>query len=52
MPLTHFLILICAVLLAGGVTLWLAASAGVPLTALAVCALLAAGVMRLLARVE
>jgi len=52
MPLTHFLILICAVILAGGVTLWLAASAGVPLAAVALCAVLAAGFVRLMARVE
>jgi predicted PurR-regulated permease PerM len=39
MPLTHFLLLICAVLLGAAVTLWVGLSAGVPVTAIALVAL-------------
>jgi len=51
-PLPHFLLLICAVILAAAVTLWMAAKAGVPLAALAIALLGAAALARLLARVE
>lgn len=52
MPLPHFLILIAAVILAAAVTLWFAATKGVPFAALALAALIGAGVIRLMARVE
>lgn len=52
MPLTHFLILILAVVLTAALSLWLAAKAGVPLAVLGIGALLAAGLVRLMARVE
>jgi Flp pilus assembly protein TadB len=41
MPLTHFLGLIALVILAAGLTLWLAFATGLPLVALAFGALLA-----------
>ncbi|TDQ62258.1 hypothetical protein [Phaeovulum veldkampii] len=52
MPLPHFLFLIAAVILAAGLTLWVASQAGVSLALLAVLALVAAGLVRLMARVE
>lgn len=52
MPLPHFLILIAVVVLAAALTLWLAAAKGVPLAALALVALVGAGLVRLMARVE
>lgn len=52
MTLPHFLALILAVILAGALSLWLAAKAGVPLVLMALGALFAAGVLRLVARVE
>lgn len=52
MPLPRFLVLIAAVIVAAGVTIFCAVLAGVPLAALGFGALLAAGLMRLLARVE
>lgn len=52
MPLPHFLILLLVVIAAAGATLWMASSAGVPLAALALAALVGAALMRLLARVE
>ncbi|WP_164880066.1 hypothetical protein [Paenirhodobacter ferrireducens] len=51
-PLPHFLLLICAVILAASATLWMAAKAGVPLAVLAIGLLGAAALARLLARVE
>lgn len=52
MPLPHFLILLLVVIAAAGATLWMASSAGVPVAALALAALVGAALMRLLARVE
>lgn len=52
MPLPHFLILLAVVVIAAGATIWLATSSGVSIAALAVMALIGAGVVRLLARVE
>lgn len=52
MPLPHFLILIAVVICAAGVTLWFATAKGVPFAALALAALIGAGLIRLLARVE
>lgn len=52
MPLPHFLVLILVVVLAAALTLLLAFEAGVPLALVGLGALLAAGVLRLLARVE
>lgn len=50
MPLPHFLILILAVILAAGLTLWAASAAGVPLFALGLLALAAAGIAHLTTR--
>ena len=44
MPLPHFLILILAVILAAALTLWIASAAGVPLMAMALVILMAAGI--------
>jgi multisubunit Na+/H+ antiporter MnhE subunit len=52
MPLPHFLALLVIVLIAGAVTLWLLASSGVPVAYVALGALIGAGVMRLMTRVE
>lgn len=52
MPLPQFLLLLGAVLLAAGVTLWALAQAGVPLALVALGLLAAAGLARLVARVE
>ena len=51
MTLPQFLLLICAVVLAGGLTMWAATSAGVPLAAIGLSALIGAGVLSLMARV-
>ncbi len=45
MPLPHFLLLIAAVVLAAAATLWFSVANGVPLVALALAALIAAGVV-------
>ncbi|WBU59001.1 hypothetical protein [Paracoccus albus] len=45
MPLPHFLILMVAVILAAAATLWVSIAHGVPLVALALAALIAAGVV-------
>lgn len=47
MPLPQFLILIASVITAAGVTIWFAASAGVPFAALGIVALMAAGLVHL-----
>lgn len=47
MPLPHFLILIVAVILAAGLTLWMASAAGLPLAALGLAALVGAALARL-----
>ena len=47
MPLPHFLLLIAAVILAAGVTLWASVAAGVPLAAPAIVALMGAAVLHL-----
>lgn len=52
MPLPRFLALLALVIVAAGATLWLAAASGIPMAAVALLALIAAGVVRLLARVE
>lgn len=52
MPLPHFLFLLLAVIVAGGVTVWLAAQAGVPFGLIGLGALMAAALVRLMARVE
>lgn len=52
MPLPLFLILVCGVIVAAMVTIWLATHAGVSLPVLAIGLLLAAGVARLFTRVE
>lgn len=51
-PLPHFLLMLCVIVLAAGVTLWFALHSGISLPALGVLLLLAAGVVRLFARVE
>ncbi len=50
MPLPHFLMLIIGVILAAGLTIWLVNAAGIPLLALGLVALLAAGLVHLTAR--
>lgn len=50
MPLPHFLILMLAVILAAGLTLWAASAVGIPLLALALLALAAAGIAHLSTR--
>ena len=52
MPLPHFLLLLVIVIGAAGVTIWLASSAGLPLAGMALLAVVAAGLVRLMARVE
>jgi len=52
MPLPHFLILIAAVIFAAGVSVWAATMAGVPFALLALGLMVAAGIVRLMARVE
>ncbi|KFE36862.1 hypothetical protein [Thioclava atlantica] len=52
MPLPHFLLLILFVIVLAGLTLWAFAVSGVPVAMLALMVLIAAGVMRLMARVE
>ncbi|WBU57287.1 hypothetical protein [Paracoccus sediminicola] len=47
MPLPQFLLLIAAVILAAAATLWVSLSQGVPIVALALAALIAAGVVHL-----
>lgn len=47
MPLPHFLIMLLLVLLAAALTIWAASSAGLPLAALAITALLAAAALHL-----
>ncbi|HEY0212168.1 MAG TPA: hypothetical protein VGC40_01040 [Paenirhodobacter sp.] len=52
MPLPIFLALICGVIVAAGVTIWVAAHAGVPLPLMAIGLVLAAALARLFTRVE
>ncbi len=52
MPLPHFLILILAVILAAGLTIWAASAIGIPLFALGLLALLAAAIADLKPRDE
>ncbi|WP_162784643.1 hypothetical protein [Paracoccus suum] len=52
MTLPHFLLLIVAVILIAGLTLWAASAAGLPLAALAIPALIAAAAVHLAARVH
>lgn len=47
MPLPHFLLIVATAILLAGLTVWVSVSAGVPLMALALVALIAAGVLRL-----
>lgn len=50
MPLPHFLILIFAVILAAGLTIWAASAVGVPPFALALLVLAGAGIAHLTTR--
>ncbi|MDT1063850.1 hypothetical protein RM190_18460 [Paracoccus sp. CPCC 101403] len=50
MPLPHFLILVLAVILAAGLTIWAASAVGVPMLALGLVALMAAAVAHLAMR--
>lgn len=50
MPLPHFLMMMLLVLLAAVLTIWAAASAGLPVATLAVTALLAAAAVHLVGR--
>ena len=45
MPLTHFLGLVALVIMAAGLTIWLALSTGVPLAALAFAAISASVIL-------
>ena len=47
MPLPHFLLMLAAVILMAGVTLWASISAGVPLAAVGLIALTGAAVLHL-----
>lgn len=50
MPLPQFLVLICAVLVAAALTIWVASAIGVPLLALGLVALTAAAITHLAMR--
>ena len=52
MPLPTFLVLLAAVLVAATLTIWAASVAGIPVAVLALTVLLAAGVVRMMTRVE
>ena len=47
MPLPHFLLMIAAVILFAGMTLWVSIAAGVPLAALGILTLTGAAVLHL-----
>lgn len=48
MPLPHFLMLILAVVLAAGLTIWAASAVGAPILVLALLALMAAAIAHLM----
>ena len=50
MPLPHFLLMLLLVIVAAAMTIWAVSAAGVPMTALALTALLAAAVVGLVGR--
>lgn len=50
MPLPHFLLMLAAVIISAGITLWLASTFGVPLFALGLLALMAAAIAHYAAR--
>jgi len=50
MPLPHFLLVLALVILAAALTIWAASSAGVPMAAMGLTALLAAAVVGLVGR--
>ncbi|MBC7144915.1 MAG: hypothetical protein H5U24_05855 [Thioclava marina] len=52
MPLPHFLLLILFVIVLAGATIWAFAASGVPMATLGLMVLIAAGVARMMARVE
>ena len=52
MPLPHFLLLILFVIVLAGLTIWAFAASGVPMAMLGLMVLVAAGVARMMARVE
>ncbi|MFT3689553.1 hypothetical protein [Paenirhodobacter sp.] len=52
MPLPHFLVLLCLVVIAAGVTIWLASQVGVSGAIAAMAVLLAGAVLRLFMKVE
>lgn len=52
MPLPHFLMMIAAVILAAGMTIWASLSAGVPLAVMGLIALSAAALVRLAMRTD
>ena len=52
MPLPHFLTLLIVVLIAAALTLWGLTASGVPFALIALGALVGAGVVRLMTRVE
>ncbi|AWX92315.1 hypothetical protein DPM13_00840 [Paracoccus mutanolyticus] len=50
MPLPQFLVLICAVIVAAALTIWVASAIGIPLLALGLVALTAAAITHLAMR--
>ena len=52
MPLPHFLMMLLAVIAAAGLTIFLAVQSGLSLAVLGLGALIGAGLIRMLARVE
>ena len=50
MPLQHFLLLILAVILAAGLTIWVANAVGIPMAALGLLALVGAALAHLTMR--
>jgi|LLEQ01.1.fsa_nt_gi uncharacterized membrane protein AbrB (regulator of aidB expression) len=52
MPLPHFLTLLVVVLIAAALSLWALAAFGVPAAYIALGALIGAGVVRMMTRVE
>lgn len=52
MPLPHFLVLLCLVVIAAGATIWLASQAGISAAIVATGVLFAAAIARLFMKVE
>lgn len=52
LPLPHFLLLLCLVVIAAGATIWLVSQAGIPAAVAAMAVLFAAAIARLFMKVE